>query len=104
MTLAERIRQRRDELGYGLRAVATLAGIAPSFLVDIEAGNRLPGPGTLEKLAAVLDLPLAELQAADPRITPEVKAWMDSDPRVSTMLAKLCADPDRDAVLEGMLR
>jgi hypothetical protein len=33
-------------------------------------------------------------------VTPEVKSWMDSDPRVSTILAGLCARPDREQMLE----
>lgn len=99
MTLSERIRERRLELDYGLRAAATLAAISPAFLVDIEAGARLPSADTLAKLARVLKLPLAELQGLDPRVTPEVKSWMDSDPRVSTVLAKLCACSNRDALL-----
>ena len=100
MTLNERIKERRLELDFGLRATATLAAISPAFLVDIEAGARLPGPDTLAKLAVVLRLPLRELQSLDPRVTPEVKAWMDSEPAVSAMLARLCARPDRDWLLE----
>ena len=102
VTLNERIRQRRQELGYGLRYVATLAGISPAFLVDIEAGARLPSADTLAKLAPVLNLPLADLQALDPRVTPEVKEWMDSDPGVSTMLARLYAHPRREAAMKAI--
>ena len=32
-------------------------------------------------------------------VTPEVKVWMDSDPRVTALLAMLCARRDRDEVL-----
>ncbi len=35
-------------------------------------------------------------------VTPEVKAWMDADPRVAEMLAGLCARPDRDVLLGRM--
>ena len=102
MTLNERIKERRKELGYGLRTMAALANISPAFLVDIEAGARRPGPGVLAELANVLRLPLSELQGLDPRVTPEVKAWMDSEPRVAAMLARLCAHPDRDKVMRGL--
>lgn len=33
-------------------------------------------------------------------VTPEVKAWMDAEPEVAAMLAILCANPDRDVLLE----
>ena len=35
-------------------------------------------------------------------VTPEVKAWMDADPRVAAMLAELCASPVRDAVMSDI--
>ena len=102
-SLGERIKERRQETGLTLRGLARSASIAPAFVVDIEAGNRMPGHEVLARVAAVLDLPLAELQALDPRITPEVREWMDSDPRVSGFLRGLCARPDRNEVFASIL-
>ena len=68
-------------------------------MTDIEADRRRPSPEVLDRIASVLGLKLAELQALDPRITPEVKEWMDEEPRVSSLLRRLRDDPDRDELL-----
>jgi transcriptional regulator with XRE-family HTH domain len=102
-SLGARIRERRLELGLTLRGSALAAAMSPAYLADIESGHRMPGPGVLGRLAMVIDLPLAELRALDPRVTPEVREWMESDPRVSTFLEALRARPDRNAWLESLL-
>jgi hypothetical protein len=53
----------------------------------------------LRRLADVLGIPLAGLQALDPRITPGVQEWMEEQPRVGALLRRLSERPDRDAVL-----
>ena len=98
-SLGERIKERRREVGLTLRGFARSVGIAPAFVVDIEAGNRMPRHEVLARIADTLSVPLAELQALDPRITPEVREWMDGNPRVSGFLRRLHARPDRDALL-----
>lgn len=82
-----------------MRRFASEIGVQPPFVTDIEADRRRPSPEVLDRIARVLDLPLAELQELDPRISPEVKEWMDEEPRVSSLLRRLRDDPDRDALL-----
>lgn len=98
-SLGSRIRDRRQQLGLTVRGFAARIGVAPPFVTDIEADRRRPGPEVLEKIADTLGIPLGELQELDPRITPEVKEWMDEEPRVSSLLRRLRDDPDRDALL-----
>lgn len=98
-SLGGRIRDRRQQLGLTVRGFAARIGVAPPFVTDIEADRRRPGPEVLEKIADTLGIPLGELQELDPRITPEVKEWMDEEPRVSSLLRRLRDDPDRDALL-----
>ena len=98
-SLGKRIRDRRQELGLTVRGFAALIGVAPPFVTDIEADRRRPGPEVLDRIASVLRVRLDELKALDPRITPEVKEWMDEEPRVSSLLRRLSDDPDRDALL-----
>jgi len=102
VSLGRRIRDRRQELNLTVRGFASRIGVQPPFVTDIEADRRRPSPEVLDRIASVLDLPLAELQALDPRITPEVKEWMDEEPRVSSLLRRLRDDPDRDALLRQM--
>ena len=103
-SLGEYIKEYRKASGLTLRGFASQANIAPAFVVDIEAGHRMPGHGVLARIADVLDVPLAELQALDPRVTPEAKEWMDGNPHVSGFLRKLCKRPDRDALIVELER
>ena len=59
------IRDRRNQRGLSLRALASAAGLSPMAISDIERGacNR-PMQATLEALARVLDLDMADLAAA----------------------------------------
>lgn len=99
-SLGERVKERRQEAGLTLRGFARSVGIAPAFVVDIESGHRMPGHDVLARVADTLGIPLAELQAIDPRITPAVRKWMDGNPRVSGLLRDLRERPDRDEVLD----
>ena len=69
--LAGFIRDMRKRRGLGLREVARRAGISASYLTDLEAGRRNPGGSVTAALAVVLSVPLAELQALDPRLPAE---------------------------------
>ncbi|MGH3181354.1 MAG: helix-turn-helix domain-containing protein [Streptosporangiaceae bacterium] len=75
-------------------------GVQPPFVTDIEADRRRPSPEVLGRIAGALDVPLAELEALDPRITPE-----GMDGRGATggsLLRRLRDDPDRDELLRQM--
>jgi transcriptional regulator with XRE-family HTH domain len=57
----ERIRQRRQELGLSLRAVAERAGLSASLLSQVERGRTDPSVGSLRQIATALDLSVHEL-------------------------------------------
>ncbi len=60
MTLGERLRQRRAELGMDAKVLADLLVISPQYLSDIEHDRRSPTDETfLERLAAAYQLPEA---------------------------------------------
>ena len=99
VSLGKRIRNRRQELQLTVRGFAQQIGVQPPFVTDIEADRRRPGPEVLARIAEVLELPPGELEDLDPRITPEVKEWMNEEPRVSSLLRRLREDPDREELL-----
>ncbi len=67
-TLGEYIKKRRDELGLTQRRVAELVGFKSlAHLSDIEGGKRNPGEDVMPKLAAALNVSLADLEAHDVR-------------------------------------
>ncbi len=74
--------------------------MVPPYVTDIEADRRRPSPEKLARIAEVLGLPLEELEALDPRLTPKVREWMEDRPAVSRLLRKLQGTPDPDALLE----
>lgn len=63
-TLGARVRQLRQERGLSINDLARAAGIAYSTVGNIEDGRQEPVVSTLERLARVLEVPLAELHGA----------------------------------------
>jgi transcriptional regulator with XRE-family HTH domain len=102
MTLGERVRARRLELRITLRELARRVEVSAPFLTDLEAGRRHPGPDVLRRLAAALDLPAAELEALDTRLSPEVRRWVETEPDVARLLRTMQSSPRKRR--EQMLR
>jgi len=55
------IRQRRNELNVSQEALALEAGLAVSYVSQIEGGKRNPSVGALFRLCTVLKLDIADL-------------------------------------------
>lgn len=53
-TLGEEVRAARLAAGWSLRGLSRQLSLAPSYLSDIERGNRFPPPETIKRLAGVL--------------------------------------------------
>lgn len=102
MTLGQRIRARRTELKITLRELARRVEVSAPYLTDLEAGRRHPGPDVLQRIAAALELPAAELQALDTRLSPEVRRWVETQPDVARLLRTLQTTPRKRR--EEMLR
>lgn len=69
--LGEYIRIRRTAQGMSIRELARRSGLDDSGLVRLERGDTKPQPGTLEALAPVLKVPLAELFTCAGYTTPD---------------------------------
>lgn len=104
MPLGPRIRERRLELGLSLREFARRVGVSPPFVTDLEAGRRNPSAEILSRIASALDLPTAELESLDNRLTPEVRRWVESEPEMSRLLRTLKRSPRRDEILRRLRR
>jgi transcriptional regulator with XRE-family HTH domain len=59
--LGDMLRQHRESIGLSVRTLATKAGFSPSFISQVENGLASPSIGSLEKIAACLDVTLSEL-------------------------------------------
>ena len=60
-TIGNRIRQLRNDIPISQEQLALKAGIAPSFLGEIELGVKKPSIDSLEKIANALEISLSEL-------------------------------------------
>jgi transcriptional regulator with XRE-family HTH domain len=59
--VAQAIRNRREQLGLTLRALATRSGVSPSMISDIERASKSPTISTLSAIAEALEVPIAAL-------------------------------------------
>jgi transcriptional regulator with XRE-family HTH domain len=104
MTLGQRIRARRLELGITLRELGRRVEVSAPYLTDLEAGRRHPSPEVLQRIAAALELPASELEKLDTRLSPEVRRWVETQPEVARLLRTLQGTPRkrREEVLRRM--
>jgi transcriptional regulator with XRE-family HTH domain len=98
--LGRRVRHERQDRHLSVRGFARQVGVSAPFVTDIEAGRRWPSPATLARIAHVLGVPLAELEALDTRLTPELQRWIAERPRVGRLLRTLYHAPDRARLLD----
>lgn len=110
--LADRLRERRAALGLSVRQAAERAGVAPSYLSELE-GTRtgLPGGDVAAGLDSALGLSVADL-VSEARATGERfraervkvangrRARPESDPRLVEAAATLRQDPSLLDLLE----
>lgn len=65
--IADRIKQRRHELGLSQRAVARRAGVSPSFMSQLERGESNASLDSLRRIAEALDVPVLHFLAEEQR-------------------------------------
>lgn len=63
--IGDRVRERRDGLGYSMELLAGLADISKSTLVEIEQGRQVPRGDTLIALAWALGARAEDLLPSD---------------------------------------
>jgi transcriptional regulator with XRE-family HTH domain len=71
--IGERIRERRQELGLSLRALAEEVDLTASFLSQIERAQAEPSIRSLRKIADALGVSLFYFLAEDEAISPVVR-------------------------------
>ena len=85
-TVGERIKARREELGWTQDDMATKAGISKSFLSDIENGKRNIGADKLLDIARALSLSLDFL------MTGKASKEQPTEVSIPASLAKFAAE------------
>lgn len=76
--LGDNIKSIREEKKLGLNETARLAGISPSYLSDIEKGNKTnPSMEVLQRIADALDVSIEEFFKSEPASQQQLKEWDD---------------------------
>jgi len=76
--LGDNIKSIREEKKLGLNETAKLAGISPSYLSDIEKGNKTnPSMEVLQRIADALDVSIKEFFKSEPASQQQLKEWDD---------------------------
>lgn len=78
VTVGDRIKCRRNELGWTQEVLAEKAGISKSFLSDLENGKRSVGADTLLSISRVLSLSLDYLMTGEEPETEQTEVQIPS--------------------------
>lgn len=70
-TIGLRLRRRRTELGYSQERLAELAGLHPTYIGQIERGEKNLTLDSLHKVTRALQLPMSQLLEKADGLTPE---------------------------------
>ncbi len=92
MSLGKRIRELREERGLGLRELARLVNVAPSYLHRVENDQlpegQAPAESTLVRLAEVFGEDKDIFLALGGRVSSEVQAIIRERPQLFVALIK----------------
>lgn len=79
MAFGDVVRARRTELGIGLNELAERLGISPGYLSRIERNlDKPPSDEIVERVAAILGIPLDALFVEAQRLPPDMRSDMGS--------------------------
>lgn len=87
-SLGEQLRKARVAKGLGLRELARLGDIAPSYLSDIEYGRRVPSEPVLATLCRLLDLDYDAMLSAAGRLGDEADRYLRREPAARMLLRR----------------
>lgn len=87
-TVGDRIKKRRNELGWTQDVLAEKAGISKSFLSDLENSKRSVGADTLLDIGRVLGLSLDYLMTGEQSETETEKPEVQIPSALATFAAK----------------
>jgi len=74
LSFGETVRGRRNEKDYGLNEFAERLGLSPAYWSRIERGHeKPPRDDIIERVAAILDLPLDDLFVKAKRLPPDMR-------------------------------
>ena len=91
-------------MGWALRHLARELRVTAAYVTDLEADRRLPSPELRERISSTLQIPLEELAAADSRLGPDLRNWIEERPQLTALLRSLQIAPDSDSLIRRLTR
>lgn len=98
------IREHRVARNWTLRRLATELGVTPAYVSDLEADRRLPSRELKVRLSEVLAIAEDILAAADSRMPPELREWIEERPGLVSLLRSLRSSPESDHLIRRLTR
>lgn len=104
LELGELVRKQRMARGWSLRRLGEELGVTAAYVGDIEANRRQPSPELKQRIGSVLNIATNDLEAADSRLSSELREWMDERPQLISALRSLKASPEADMLIQRLAR
>lgn len=102
--LGELIKSKRLARRWSLRQLGEEIGVTPAYVADIETSRRLPGAELRARISSVLGISAEELEAADDRLSPDLREWMDERPQLISLLRSLRASPESEMLIQRLAK
>lgn len=102
--LGELIKNERLARKWSLRRLGEEIRVTAAYVADLEANRRLPSAELKARLSSVLEIPAEELAAADNRLSPDLREWIEERPQLNTLLRSLRASPESDKLIQRLTR
>ncbi len=103
-TLGEFIRDRRIELKTGLRSLAKVVEITPSYLSDIEYDRRVPSADVLRKVAEQLKIDFDELMARSGRVGEDAERHLKRNPELGILFRRITEHGLRGEAIDELIK
>src|SRR5258708_1204480 len=102
--LGELLKSKRLARKWSLRQLGEEIGVTPAYVADIESSRRLPSTELRARISSVLGISPAELEAADDRLSPDLREWIEERPQLAGLLRSLRATPESDMLIQRLAR
>jgi transcriptional regulator with XRE-family HTH domain len=98
------IKSKRIAKKWSLRQLGEAIGVTPAYVADIESSRRLPSTELRARISSVLGISPAELEAADDRLSPDLRGWIEERPQLTGLLRSLRTTPESDMLIQRLAR
>lgn len=102
--LGEMVKNARCARELSLRELGEKLGVTPAYVADIEANRRQPSAELRERISSTLGISKQDIEAADSRLSPDLRDWIEQNPQLGNALRSLRSLPDSDMLIKRFSR